>query len=145
MPVKPNSNRARRPGRGAEKMLGDLELAIMRVAWSRQSVTVRDVLDVLNKTRRLAYTTVMTVMGRLANKGLFIAEKAGKTYRYRAAFTQEEFDARTAGQVVGSLIADFGGEVAISQFVRKLAEADPVQLNRLAELARQATEADDDD
>jgi predicted transcriptional regulator len=128
----------RRSGKGAEKLLGELELAIMRVVWSRESVTVREVLTVLNKKRALAYTTVMTVMGRLAEKGLLTAEKQGKMHTYRAALTREAFEAQSAGQVVQSLLDDFGGEVALSQFVKQLSETDPAQLARLAELARQA-------
>jgi predicted transcriptional regulator len=145
MPPKPYSKITRRPGKGAEKLLGELELAIMRVTWSRPSVTVRDMYAVLNKKRPLAYTTVMTVMGRLAEKGLLVAEKSDRTYRYHAAHTRAEFEAQAAGQVVHSLIADFGGEVALNQFVKELAETSPDQLARLAELARQAQEAHDDD
>ena len=145
MPSNPYSKNNRRPGKGAEKLLGELELAIMRVAWIRPSVTVRDVLNVLTKKRSLAYTTIMTIMGRLADKGLLVAEKDGKTYRYRAARTQAEFEAQAAGRVVHSLITDFGGEVALSQFVKELAETNPGQLNRLAELARQAQAGQDED
>ena len=128
----------RRPGKGATKLLGELELAIMRVAWSRESVTVRDVLQALARKRPLAYTTVMTVMGRLADKGLLTAEKRARTYHYRPAQTREEFEAQTAGRMVHSLISDFGGELAISQFVKQLSETDPDQLARLADMARRA-------
>ena len=117
----------------------------MRIAWSRETVTVRDVLDVLAKKRTLAYTTVMTIMGRLADKGLLVAEKEGRTYRYQAAQTQAQFETQAAGQVVQSLITDFGGEVALSQFVKQLAETNPDQLLRLAELARQAQAGPDED
>lgn len=143
MPVRPYSRLNRRPGKGAVKLLGELELAIMRVAWSRETVTVRDVLAALNKKRSLAYTTVMTVMSRLAEKGLLTTEKQGKTYLYRAAHTQEEFEAQVAGQVAHSLISDFG-EVAVSQFVKELSATNPDQLARLAKLARLAQEAKDE-
>lgn len=145
MPTRPYSKITQRPGKGAEKLLGELELAIMRIAWGRKSVTVRDVVAVLNKKRPLAYTTVMTVMGRLAEKGLLVAEKSGKTYLYRAAHTREQFEAQAAGRVVQSLITDFGGEVALNQFVKELAATNPGQLARLAELAQQAREGRDED
>ena len=145
MPANPYSKMTRRTGKGAKKLLGELELAIMRVAWSRPSVTVRDVLSTVTKKRSLAYTTVMTIMGRLVEKGLLVAEKDGKTYRYRAHQTREEFETQAAGQVVHSLITDFGGEVALSQFVKELAEISPEQLQRLAELARQAQVGKDED
>ena len=144
MPANLYSKITRRPGKGAEKLLGELELAVMRVAWSRDSVTVRDVLDALRKKRPLAYTTVMTVMSRLAEKGLLVVEKRGKTHHYRATGTREEFETLAAGQVVQSLIGDFGGEIAISQFVKQLSEADPDQLARLAEMARRAQDEKDE-
>jgi predicted transcriptional regulator len=145
MPPKlPASKLTQRPGKGAEKHLGELELAIMRVAWNRASVTVRDVVTALNKKRPLAYTTVMTVMGRLADKGLLSAEKHGKTFHYRATHTRLEFEAHAAGQVVEALLNDFGGEVALQQFIEKLADAAPGQLARLEELARQAQEEHDE-
>ncbi|MCL5999614.1 MAG: BlaI/MecI/CopY family transcriptional regulator [Chloroflexi bacterium] len=141
--ARPNNTRNVSSSSIAEKLLGDLELAIMRVAWTRESVTVRDVLEVLSTQRSLAYTTVMTVMGRLAKKGLLVVEQCGKTYRYRAAQTSAEFEAQAARQVVQSLIDDFGDELAISQFVRQLSEANPAQLAQLAELARLAQEEDE--
>jgi predicted transcriptional regulator len=80
----------------------------------------------------------MTVMGRLADKGLLTTEKKAKTYHYRAAHTQEQFEAQMAGRVVQSLLDDFGGETAINQFVKQLTEAAPERLARLAELAQLA-------
>lgn len=135
---------ANRSGRGVEKLLGELELTVMRVVWERGRVTVRDVLEALEPTRPLAYTTVMTVMSRLAEKGLLHTEKQGKTYFYRATFTEQELEVQAVGRMVQSLIADFGGEVAISQFVEKLSAVDPDKLARLAELAQQAREEQDE-
>ncbi len=131
---------ANRAGRGVEKLLGELELEVMRVVWARPAVTVRDVLDALSKTRSLAYTTVMTIMSRLVDKGLLAIEKQGKTYLYRAAQTAEEFKVRAVGRVVQALIADFGGEIAISQFVEHLSAVDPDQLQQLAEMVKLAQE-----
>ncbi|HEX6383244.1 MAG TPA: BlaI/MecI/CopY family transcriptional regulator [Anaerolineae bacterium] len=133
-----------RSGQGAEKLLGELELEVMRVVWERGIVTVRDVLDALAEIRPLAYTTVMTVMTRLADKGLLAVDKKGKSYRYHAVQTREEFEAQAVGQVVQSLISDFGGEVAISQFIEKLSAVDPDQLARLAEMVRLAQEEQDE-
>ena len=145
MPLKSLLNRMRRPGKGAEKLLGELELAVMRVLWSRDSATVRDVLAVITQDRTLAYTTVKTVMGRLVNKGLLAAEKHGRTHHYRASYTREALEAQAAGQVVQSLITDFGGEIALRQFVQGLAETHPDQLAQLARLASQARDIPHED
>lgn len=138
--IEPDTKFTDRAGKGVEKLLGELELAIMRIAWTREIVTVREVLDVLAKTRPLAYTTVMTIMGRLADKGLLAIEKQGKTYHYRAAQTPEAFKAQAVGRVVQSLLTDFGRELAISQFVEQLSAVDPDQLQQLAAMVKLAQE-----
>jgi predicted transcriptional regulator len=133
-----------RPGQGAEKLLGALELDVMRIIWERKLATVRDVLEVLATQRPLAYTTVMTIMGRLAEKGLLTVNKRSKTHFYHAVYTQEEFEAQAVSKVVDSLLADFGSELAIHQFVERLSAVDPEQLRRLAEIARQDQAGQDD-
>ena len=145
MPLKRYRQLTNRTGQGAEKLLGELELDVMRIVWESGSKTVRDVLEILAETRPLAYTTVMTVMSRLTDKGLLVVDKQGKTYHYRAAYNRKEFEEQAVGQVVQSLITDFGGEIAISQFVEQLSAADPEQLSRLAKLAQQAQEEPDEE
>lgn len=145
MPARRYSKIVGHSGMGAEKLLGELELNVMHIAWEHKVVTVRDVLNALAEIRPLAYTTVMTVMSRLADKGVLAADKQGKTYYYRAVYTREEFEAQAVGRVVQSLITDFGGEVAISQFIQKLSDTDPGQLARLAELAQRAQEEQDEE
>lgn len=135
---------AHRSGKGAAKLLGELELAVMEVVWARQPVTVRDVLEVLREERELAYTTVMTVMSRLAEKGLLLVNKEGRAYRYQAAQSREEMEAQAVGRVVQSLLADFNGDIAVNQFVEQLSAIDPEQLARLSELAQQAQEERDE-
>jgi predicted transcriptional regulator len=126
-----------------QKFLGQLELAVMEIIWQRETVTVRDVLTVLQKERTLAYTTVMTIMQRLTDKGLLLAEKAGKAHRYRAAQTREDFIASLAASGARSLLNDFG-EVGMVQFVKELEALDPNQLARLADLAYAAKDNEDE-
>ena len=115
---------------GEQKYLGELQAQIMEVAWSRPSVTVREAVDLLGAGRDLAYTTVMTVMSRLADQGLLSRERVGKTYLYRSACSRDEFRAGIAGTIVKDLIVDFG-DLALSQFVDALERADPARLERL--------------
>lgn len=66
-------------------VLGELEQVVMAVLWrSRVPLQVRDVQDALREQDRdLAYTTVMTVMDRLAKKGALERELEGRAWRYR--------------------------------------------------------------
>ncbi len=115
---------------GEHKYLGELQAQIMEVVWARNCVTVRDVLHELSATRDLAYTTVMTVMTRLAEQGKLARERSGKTYLYRPAHTREEFRAAISSTIVNDLVADFG-DVALVQFAEALERVDPARLARL--------------
>lgn len=52
--------------------------------------SVREVHAAITSDRELAYTTVMTVLDRLAKKGLALREREGRAYRYAAAQTREQ-------------------------------------------------------
>jgi predicted transcriptional regulator len=84
----------------AINQLGDLERAVMDAIWSavdagHPSVSVREVHDAIVARRRIAYTTVMTVMGRLADAGLLTQERSGRAYRYAPASSREALTAAT--------------------------------------------------
>lgn len=122
-----------------DHLLGDLEAAIMRLMWDRRTATVREVLDLLAAADRpLAYTTVMTVMSRLAGKGLLARELTGKTHVYRVAQAQEEFLRGVATQQVQALVEEFG-DLAIAQFVAQVNDLSPRRRRQLERLARGGT------
>src|SRR5438270_2213520 len=89
----------------ARGLLGPLEGEVMEALWaSPEPLSVRAVLECLNQDRRppLAYTTVMTVMARLAEKDVLRRVKAGRGYLYEPAVADE------AGLAVRDVIRDFG-------------------------------------
>jgi predicted transcriptional regulator len=102
-----------RPDRpGIRKVLGDLEAEIMELVWegpAGQGTTVRDVFEVLYERRRIAYTTVMNTMARLARKNLLRAEKDDQAYTYYPNFTQDEFVSRFVGRILENLLVGFAG------------------------------------
>jgi len=82
---------------------GELESAIMDVAWAGdRPYLVREVRERLSYNRPVAYTTVMTVMNILYNKGVLRREKHGRAWRYWPAETREEHDARLMAEVLRS-------------------------------------------
>jgi predicted transcriptional regulator len=134
----------RKSSKGLEKFLGQLELAVMEIVWEQETVSVAHVLAALNEANRnLAYTSVMTVMGRLVEKGWLAVEKQGRAYIYRAARSRQEAEAVAVGEVVRALVDDFG-DVAIAQFIKELEEVEPQQLARLRELTRDERQSDSD-
>jgi len=106
-----HSFRTDRPG--IRKVLGDLEAEIMEFVWKRpvnQGTIVRDVFEILYERRRIAYTTVMNTMSRLAKKGLLRVEKNDQAYIYYPNFTQQEFISRFVGHILEDLLVSFSSE-----------------------------------
>lgn len=109
----------------------------MEEIWSQGESTVRLVMESLNRRAEhpRAYTTYMTVMRRLADKGLLDRTRAGRHDAYVAHFTRDEYRRRRADTEVNGLIDEFG-DVALAQFAKRLSTLDPAhrrQLRRLAE------------
>ena len=75
------------------------ELAIMKIVWQRDQATVRDVYETLLERRQVAYTTVMTMMKILEDKGYLKKSREDRAYVYRPS--------RPRQQVVGAMVRDF--------------------------------------
>jgi predicted transcriptional regulator len=97
---------------------GDLEAVIMTRVWDRDGpVTVRDLVDELQRERPIAYTTVMTTMDNLHRKGWLARVKDGKAYLYTATASRAEYSARLMREAL-----DGGGdtEMVLSHFVGQM-------------------------
>lgn len=115
----------------AKLSMGALEAQVMDVVWDdAEWVTPADVHAVLARQRSIAYTTVMTVLVRLWQKGRLERREAGRAYAYHATMTREEFAAARMGEILAS-----GGDRALtlSQFLDALAPADRTRLRRQLE------------
>jgi predicted transcriptional regulator len=104
-------------------VLGPLETDVMEAVWTQGDTTVRDVHAALARGRRIAYTTVMTTMGRLAGKGLLTRDTSGLAHRYNATVSREEYAKSTVHSVVDWLVNSFP-EPAISYFVDVVNDGD---------------------
>jgi predicted transcriptional regulator len=83
--------------------LTEQELEIMKIVWERDSVTVRDVYEALLERRKVAYTTVMTMMKILEQKQYLRKKQADRAYVYRPAQPKR--------QVIGAMVRDFVNRV----------------------------------
>jgi predicted transcriptional regulator len=79
------------------------ELAIMKVVWRLESATVRDIYEQLRENRDVAYTTVLTMMKILEQKGYVKKTRAERAFVYRAA--------RPRQQVLGGMVREFNDRV----------------------------------
>jgi BlaI family penicillinase repressor len=83
--------------------LTEQELEIMKIVWERESVTVRDVYEALLERRKVAYTTVMTMMKILEQKQYLKKNQDDRAYVYRPAQPKR--------QVIGDMVRDFVNRV----------------------------------
>jgi predicted transcriptional regulator len=118
---------------GGGSALGPLEAEVMAMLWQAGGpVLVREVADRLNADRGhdnaapLAYTTVMTVLSRLAAKGILVREQQGRGFVYTPVV------ADTAEIAVRGVLAEFG-DAALARFVERV-ELDPTLRARLHKL-----------
>lgn len=79
------------------------ELEILQVLWDRGPSTVREVLAVLNQQRERAYTSVMSLLNIMTDKGLVTREPQGRAFVYRAR--------RPRGRTLGSIVSNVLGRV----------------------------------
>ncbi|SRR6266568_2080323 len=75
------------------------ELAIMKVMWRLEQGTVRDVYECLREKREIAYTTVMTMMGILEEKGYLKRMRVDRPFVYKPAHSREH--------VIAGMVRDF--------------------------------------
>ncbi|MDQ1007378.1 putative transcriptional regulator [Streptomyces sp. V4I23] len=121
------------------RRLGDLEAEIMDRVWRWQKPsTVRQIVDDLNRTRPIAYTTVMTVADILHTKGWLRREKVGRAWVYEAQQSREEY---TAGLMQAALGGTDDRHGALLRFVEHMS-ADDVQALDAALRAVHRPEAD---
>jgi BlaI family penicillinase repressor len=89
--------------RPPSKTLTDQELEIMKIVWERRTTTVRDVYEALLERRKVAYTTVMTMMKILEQKGYLNRKQVERAYVYRPA--------QPKNRVIRAMVQDFVNRV----------------------------------
>lgn len=92
----------------SKKVLGPLEGEIMEVVWEQGTTTVSKVHKAMRERKDVAYTTVMTTMGRLAKKNLLHQDTSASTYYYTPSLSHEDFGRYVVMGVLKALIDDYG-------------------------------------
>lgn len=108
------------------------ELEILKLLWERGALTVRDVMETLNVDgRQRAYTSVMSLMNVMADKGLLKRMPVGRAFEYSAKVARE----RTLGQMLGDLLGRAFEGSASALVTQLLDEANPTP-EELAEIRK---------
>src|SRR6056297_2081675 len=97
--------------RKKSKTLTDAELRLMRVVWDLESCTVNDVLDALPGQDQLAYSTVLTTMRILEEKGYVRHEKEGRAYVYEPIVERDEAQRDALHHLMGKFFNNSPGQL----------------------------------
>ncbi|MEE9613941.1 MAG: BlaI/MecI/CopY family transcriptional regulator, partial [Thermodesulfobacteriota bacterium] len=94
----------RASGSGLGKVLGHLEEEVMAVLWTRGEATGKEVLAELTRSRKIAFTTVLTVIERLARKGLLKRDRREDGYHVSPVYSKDEFAAMVSREVLDGVV-----------------------------------------
>ena len=116
-----------------ESDLGTAELEVLKALWERRRATVRQVLNQLHEQgRRVAYTTVLTVLTRLEQKGVVKSDKSGMAYVYRPMLTRATVTKSRLRSLIEQLYDGAAGPLVLQLMREKKFSADEIaQLQKL--------------
>jgi len=117
--------------RPASKHPTELELAILKILWQDGPASVREVRDNLAGFRKLAYTSVMTIMNIMTRKGYLKRTKKGKTFTYSPLVSKKETTRGMLSDIVERL---FDGSATTA--VLNLLETGEIDEKELIELRK---------
>lgn len=119
-----------RKGTEMSHSLTELQLGLLRVLWERGEATVLEVQEALRPERRLAQSTVATLLSRLEKKGLLSHRVEGRQYVYRPTVSEAEVKRSMVGQLMELAGGLFRGDVVA--LVSHLLTAEDVAAGDLA-------------
>jgi len=120
-------------------VLGPLEAEVMEIVWDLREATVRDAHRALVATRPIAYTTVMTTMGRLTEKGILRRVEDQPAHHYFPLVSREQYASSTVKSVVDWLVNHFR-DPAVAYFIDKVEEEDQAVIDSLRDAIQQREE-----
>ena len=114
------------------------ELEVLKFLWDRGPSTVREVMDELNRRRERAYTTVMSLLNVMTDKGLLVRQSDGRAFLYSARVQRE----KTLGRMLNDLLGRAFEGSAASLVAHLLDQAEPseAELRKIRETVDQYLE-----
>lgn len=112
-----------------DKQLTEVELELMTVLWKQGEGAVADVMEALPKERKLAYTSVSTILRILEQKGVLKTRKEGRGHIYIPILQKSDYEAKTIHHVMNSVFE--GAPLAL---VKQLLNSVPLSETDLAEI-----------
>lgn len=111
---------------------GELQTQIMAALWRIESGTVEEVRSALPSRYRGAYTTVQTVLNRLAERGFLARKRTGQAFVYTPKLSEAQYLSRTIKQTLAAASPD-ARQAALAQLISGLGDNERADLQRLTE------------
>jgi predicted transcriptional regulator len=119
----------------AGRLLTEVELELMNLVWKLGEASVAEVIEALPVARKLAYTSVSTMLRILETKGVLAARKQGRGHVYYPKISKQEYESKTLRHMVDKV---FDG--APSSLIRRLLQQEEIpadELQSIQELLRE--------
>jgi len=114
--------------------LGDLQFAIMRVLWAEGEASAAEVHAALFEERRLAPTTIATMLSKMEKKGVVKHRSEGRQYIFRAAVSEEEVRRSMVSELIERVFQGDTREL-VNHLIEER-EIDGEELSRLKEMLK---------
>ena len=122
---------------GDRHQLTEVQMAILRLLWSRSEATVSDIWEALHRERGWAQTTVATLLTRLERRGVVTHRTDNRVYVYRALVTEEDVQHSMVSELTSRL---FEGDVQeLVSHLLNAQDVSPGDRNRIREMLKDAT------
>jgi predicted transcriptional regulator len=105
------------------------ELEVLQVLWERGPSTVREVMTVLNNDRPRAYTSVMSLMNVMEEKGLLRTKPQGRAFVYSPRVSRDKIQSRMVGDLLGRVFD--GSASTLVLHLLQQAKADPREIDEI--------------
>jgi predicted transcriptional regulator len=112
---------------------GELQEQVMRILWKLGKGSVDDVRAGLPKQQRGAYTTVQTVLNRLADRGLLEREKRGKAFTYTPRLSEADYVSKSLSRT----LSDASQEARVAALASLVGGLNDSEMNEISSLAEQ--------
>ncbi len=116
------------------------EFELMEILWPIGEATVKDVWQKVDPARKLAYTTVMTVLEKMYRKGILNQRKKGKAYIYSVALSRDEVFKGVLEHICSTYFGG-SGEALVAAVEKRFVADGAVQKDPSIPAAPEATEA----
>lgn len=132
-------------GRRRQARPTDAELAILRVLWQQGPSTVRQVQEILSRSRPTGYTTVLKLLQIMAQKGLVDRDETRRTHVYQARHPEEQMQRRLVGDLLDRAFGGSARKLVMQALSTKKVSADElIEIRKLLD-ELEGGRGDDDD